>query len=77
VLFFAKHPPRSDGKPNSKEVWIYDFRTNRHFTWKNNPLKPSDLDDSSRATPLPIAPSAKRRNALSGSRSPTCSSATS
>ncbi len=45
VLFFDKHPPRSDGKPNSKDVWIYDFRTNLHFTLKQNPLKSSDLDD--------------------------------
>jgi type I restriction enzyme M protein len=45
VLFFDKHPPRADGKPNSKELWIYDFRTNLHFTLKKNPLQPSDLDD--------------------------------
>jgi type I restriction enzyme M protein len=45
VLFFDKHPPRSDGKPNSKAVWIYDFRTNRHFTLRKNTLKNSDLDD--------------------------------
>jgi type I restriction enzyme M protein len=45
VLFFDKHAPRSDGKPNSKAVWIYDFRTNRHFTLRKNTLKNSDLDD--------------------------------
>jgi type I restriction enzyme M protein len=45
VLFFDKHPPRSNGKPNSKAVWIYDFRTNRHFTLRKNTLKNSDLDD--------------------------------
>lgn len=45
VLFFDKHPPRADGKPNSKAVWIYDFRTNLHFTLKQNPLKAADLDD--------------------------------
>src|SRR6185312_5417407 len=44
VLFFDKHPPRADGKPNSKALWIYDFRTNLHFTLKKNPLKPADLD---------------------------------
>jgi type I restriction enzyme M protein len=44
VLFFEKRPPRADGKPNSKELWIYDFRTNLHFTLKKNPLQPSDLD---------------------------------
>ena len=45
VLFFEKRPPRADGKPNSQAVWIYDFRTNLHFTLKKKPLQPSDLDD--------------------------------
>src|SRR6185437_12572674 len=45
VLFFEKRPPCADGKPNSQAVWIYDFRTNLHFTLKKNPLQPSDLDD--------------------------------
>jgi type I restriction enzyme M protein len=45
VLFFDKHAPRADGKPNSKAVWIYDFRTNMHFTLRKNTLKSSDLDD--------------------------------
>ncbi len=26
-------------------VWIYDLRTNRHFTLKTRPLKPDDLRD--------------------------------
>jgi type I restriction enzyme M protein len=45
LLFFDKHPPRADSKPNSKALWIYDFRTNLHFTLKKNPLKPADLAD--------------------------------
>jgi len=45
ILFFDKHPPRADGKPNSKMLWIYDLRTNQHFTLKKNPLKSADLDD--------------------------------
>ncbi len=45
VLFFDKHPPRADGKPNSKDVWIYDYRTNIHHTLKKNPLQPSHLQD--------------------------------
>jgi type I restriction enzyme M protein len=45
VLFFEKHPPRSDDKPNTKNLWIYDFRTNMHFTLKTNPLKRADLND--------------------------------
>ena len=26
-------------------MWIYDFRTNIHFTLKKNPLKQTDLDE--------------------------------
>jgi type I restriction enzyme M protein len=45
VLFFDKHAPRADGKPNTKALWVYDLRTNTNFTLKKNPLKRSDLDD--------------------------------
>lgn len=45
VLFFDKHPPRADGKPNTRALWIYDLRINKHFTLKKNPLKAGDLDD--------------------------------
>lgn len=45
VLFFDKHPPRSDGKPNTKALWIYDLRTNKNFTLKKNPLAAADLED--------------------------------
>ena len=43
VLFF-------DGKPSSKtpwtkEIWVYDYRTNIHHTLKKNPLKLDDLKD--------------------------------
>ncbi len=43
VIFFDKRPAGPDMK--TKEIWIYDFRTNIHFTLKQNPLKESDLDD--------------------------------
>lgn len=43
VIFFEN---RAASKENqTKEVWIYDFRTNQHFTLKKNPLKDSDLND--------------------------------
>jgi type I restriction enzyme M protein len=45
VLFFDKKAPRADGKPNSKALWIYDFRTNMHFTLRKNTLQATDLDD--------------------------------
>src|SRR5438093_12795863 len=32
-------------KPWTEKLWIYDLRTNKHFTLKENPLKRSDLDD--------------------------------
>ncbi len=43
VLFFDNHPAART--PWTKEVWIYDFRTNIHFTLKKNPLKFEDLKD--------------------------------
>jgi len=43
VLFFDRKP--ASATPWTKTLWIYDFRTNEHFTLKTNPLKRSDLDD--------------------------------
>ena len=43
VLFFDRKP--ASETPWTKKLWIYDFRTNQHFTLKTNPLKRSDLDD--------------------------------
>src|SRR5215831_16063185 len=45
VLFFDKHAPRADGRPNTKALWIYDLRTNKNFTLKKSPLQRADLDD--------------------------------
>lgn len=45
VLFLDKHKPREDGKPWTKALWIYDFRTNKRFTLKKNTLAKGDLDD--------------------------------
>jgi type I restriction enzyme M protein len=36
--------PESE-KPWTEKLWIYDVRTNKHFTLKENTLKRSDLDD--------------------------------
>ncbi len=41
VIFFDKKPGAD--KPWTKDVWIYDFRTNIHFTLKKDPLKYEDL----------------------------------
>ncbi|HMN12390.1 MAG TPA: class I SAM-dependent DNA methyltransferase, partial [Bellilinea sp.] len=43
VLFFDKKPAARE--PWTNALWIYDFRTNVHFTLKTNPLKSNDLDD--------------------------------
>jgi type I restriction enzyme M protein len=42
VLFFERK--EASEKPWTKDLWIYDLRTNQHFTLKTNPLKESDLD---------------------------------
>ncbi len=43
VIFYDKRP--ASAEMQTKEVWIYDFRTNIHFTLKKNPMTDSDLDD--------------------------------
>ncbi|MEB2232258.1 class I SAM-dependent DNA methyltransferase [Xanthomonas campestris pv. campestris] len=43
VLFFDNKP--KDGKVHTKGVWIYDLRTNKHFTLKTRQLKREDLQD--------------------------------
>lgn len=43
VIFFDKRPASPDMQ--TKEVWIYDFRTNIHFTLKQHPMTDSDLQD--------------------------------
>lgn len=43
VLFFDKKP--ASNKPWTKELWVYDMRTNNHFTLKENQMKYEDLKD--------------------------------
>jgi type I restriction enzyme M protein len=43
VLFFDRKP--ASETPWTKTLWIYDLRTNRHFTLKTNTLKRADLDE--------------------------------
>lgn len=43
VVFFDNKP--KDGKVHTKGVWIYDLRTNKHFTLKTKTLKRGDLQD--------------------------------
>jgi type I restriction enzyme M protein len=43
VLFFEAKSASKE--PWTKEVWIYDYRTNVHHTLKKNPMKFSDMED--------------------------------
>lgn len=43
VLFFDRKAASKE--PWTKNLWIYDLRTNKHFTLKTNPLQYDDLKD--------------------------------
>lgn len=43
VLFFERKP--GSDKPWTQSVWVYDLRTNKHFTLKQNRLTRADLDE--------------------------------
>jgi type I restriction enzyme M protein len=43
VLFFDKKPAAEE--PWTRRLWVYDLRTNQHFTLKQNPLRRHHLDD--------------------------------
>lgn len=43
VLFFDRKP--ASESPRTEKLWIYDFRTNKHFTLKTNQMKLADLED--------------------------------
>ena len=43
VLFFDNHPARKEAW--TREVWIYDYRTNVHHTLKKKPLRFEDMQN--------------------------------
>ena len=43
MIFFDRKPAAET--PRTKRVWIYDLRTNKHFTLKTAPMKREDLDE--------------------------------
>jgi type I restriction enzyme M protein len=43
VLFFDRRP--ASETPQTEKLWIYDLRTNKHFTIKTNQLRYDDLQD--------------------------------
>ncbi len=43
VLFFDKS--RASKTPATKELWVYDLRTNKNFTLRHNPITDRDLEE--------------------------------
>jgi type I restriction enzyme M protein len=43
VLFFDKKAGRA--KPWTEKLWVYDLRTNKHFTQKQSPITRKDFDE--------------------------------
>jgi type I restriction enzyme M protein len=43
VLFFDRKP--AEEKPWTTNLWVYDFRTNQHFTQKQSPLRREHLQE--------------------------------
>ncbi|MFM9967863.1 MAG: class I SAM-dependent DNA methyltransferase, partial [Burkholderiales bacterium] len=43
VIFFERKP--ASEAPWTKKLWIYDLRTNKHFTLKTSPMKREDLEE--------------------------------
>ncbi len=60
VIFFDRKV--ASEQPWTKKVWIYDFRTNEHFTLKTNPLPAKTWTTSSPATSPRTDTSEKRRS---------------
>jgi type I restriction enzyme M protein len=58
VLFFDKKP--ASERPWTERLWIYDLRTNQHFTLKQNPLRRRHLDEFVDICYLPDKPRAER-----------------
>ena len=42
-MFFDKKP--ASETPWTSTMWVYDFRTNEHFTMKQNPMRREHLQD--------------------------------
>jgi len=43
VLFLERRA--ASASPQTSKLWVYDLRTNQHFTLKTNPLKRGDLEE--------------------------------
>jgi type I restriction enzyme M protein len=74
VLFFDRKP--ASETPWTKQLWIYDLRTNKDFTLKTNPLAKEDLQEfidcynpENRNTPA-LAGGARERKATWSEQNP-------
>ncbi|SDH80171.1 class I SAM-dependent DNA methyltransferase [Agrococcus jejuensis] len=65
VLFFDKKP--ASETPWTRKLWVYDLRTNMHFTLKQSPLRRADLDEFI-SSYLPGEPRSERVEAVEGGR---------
>ncbi|MFD0602644.1 N-6 DNA methylase [Streptomyces aureus] len=45
ILFFTKSVPRPTGEPATRELWVYDARTDNHHTDTGRPLTEADFAD--------------------------------
>ncbi|AKA01187.1 DNA methyltransferase [Streptomyces noursei ZPM] len=45
VLFFDKPAPRADGRPSTKQLWVYDLRSHRPVPTRTTTLTGTDYDD--------------------------------
>jgi len=43
VIFFDRKPPQEQAW--TTKLWVYDLRTNKHFTQKQNPIRWHDFDE--------------------------------
>ncbi len=74
VLFFDRKP--GSDTPWTKELWIYDLRTNKHFTLKTRTLTRADLDDFFECYSTGSAASGRRGSGSTGSATTSWSPAT-
>jgi type I restriction enzyme M protein len=65
VLFFDKKP--ASESPWTRKLWVYDLRTNQHFTLKQNPLRRRHLDEFV-GSYLPGRPRSERVESPEGGR---------
>ncbi|PPH81687.1 class I SAM-dependent DNA methyltransferase [Rathayibacter sp. AY1D5] len=65
VLFFDKKP--ASETPWTRKLWVYDLRTNMHFTLKQNPLRRAHLEEFV-ASFLPGTPRSERVTGAEGGR---------